>query len=205
MITRHTHRDIAIEGMAIFRNQGTASRVMKRFLGRWSDFGIVSQVYTSGPGFSEQQMNAIKRYAKQNAAWTAGDVPTCEQLGLDVDMANGLIRARFKLPYDVDTASVRQLREMCDHVTIIANCMKQYFEDINATALKTYPDYVFRGLPFSCSTDLWYVGGNDLRGGSGVLEWCYDEQDAKHRLSLMQQHVRFTDLNAAPDSRLKAA
>lgn len=54
--------------------------------------------------------------------------------------------------------------------------------------------YKYRNLPSSISTTLWYVEGRDALGGSGVLEWCYHESDAKDRLSIMSAFPQFTAL-----------
>lgn len=63
--------------------------------------------------------------------------------------------------------------------------------------------YVFRNLPCNIQPDeaLWCVRGrlNDptepLHGG-GVLEWCYNEGDAKERLAMMERDPRFSNLQA---------
>lgn len=61
-------------------------------------------------------------------------------------------------------------------------------------------EYKFRNLPCSITptrgSNLWYVSGTSTHHGSGVLEWCYDEEDAKERLSLMSQDHRFSRLAA---------
>lgn len=49
--------------------------------------------------------------------------------------------------------------------------------------------YKFRGLPCSIQPDekLWCVTGYVKHGGgSGVLEWCYDEEDAKQVMAKMK-------------------
>lgn len=60
--------------------------------------------------------------------------------------------------------------------------------------------YRYRGLPCSIRSNdnLWCVSGRDLlNGGSGVLEWCYDEEDAEYRLSTMKRFSnQFADLLA---------
>jgi hypothetical protein len=56
--------------------------------------------------------------------------------------------------------------------------------DPSATA-----DYKFRNLPCNVRPDwlLWCVNGG-YRGGGGVLEWCYDQEDAERQLAMMQRH-----------------
>lgn len=53
--------------------------------------------------------------------------------------------------------------------------------------------YQYRNLP--CTNKEWCVSGKDNRGGTGVLEWCYDEWDANNRMGMMQQDKgRFSNL-----------
>lgn len=62
--------------------------------------------------------------------------------------------------------------------------------------------YKYRNYPCSIVSDdkLWYVEGIDACGGSGVLEWCYDEEDAKVILAKMKQYPQFSQLAACPFS-----
>ncbi len=57
--------------------------------------------------------------------------------------------------------------------------------------------YKPRNLPCNIAPDnqLWCITGGCENGG-GVLEWCYDEDDAQHRLKLMQADPRYTELKA---------
>ena len=69
--------------------------------------------------------------------------------------------------------------------------------------------YVMRGLP--CRDALgfempWSVCGSQTvtlddgteGKGGGVLEWCWDEEDALERLEMMQQDPRFSNLSIQP-------
>ena len=59
--------------------------------------------------------------------------------------------------------------------------------------------YEMRGLPCNINTDdkLWCVVGEYSNGsGGGVLEWCYDEQDARYVLGLMLNDKRYRNLKA---------
>ena len=63
--------------------------------------------------------------------------------------------------------------------------------------------YRYRDLPCSIRPDneLWYVAGTDHHpktAGGGVLEWCYDQNDAEHRLAIMQQYDQFSNLRVGP-------
>lgn len=57
---------------------------------------------------------------------------------------------------------------------------------------KRFP-YKFRNLPYSIQPDekLWCVSGSFKHFGSGVLEWCYNKQDAEEVLASMKQDERF--------------
>ena len=53
--------------------------------------------------------------------------------------------------------------------------------------------YEYRNLP--CTAGEWAVVGEDrvMRAG-GVLEWCWDEQDALERMVMMHRDPRFVNL-----------
>lgn len=58
--------------------------------------------------------------------------------------------------------------------------------------------YQYRNLPCNVSDPCWFVQGDfrDPSGyGSGILEWCYDEQDAQNRLAIMQTYPEFSRLS----------
>lgn len=59
--------------------------------------------------------------------------------------------------------------------------------------------YKFRGLPCSIQPDdkLWCICGGEKNGSGGVLEWCYDEQDAETILKEMQKYPYFSNLHAS--------
>ena len=70
-------------------------------------------------------------------------------------------------------------------------------------------DYQMRGLPCRDATGIempWSVCGNyterfpdgTVVSGGGVLEWCWDRDDAVDRMLLMQQDARFSRLSVRP-------
>lgn len=73
--------------------------------------------------------------------------------------------------------------------------MKMSNTTINPSTL-----YRYRNLPCSIADDdqLWAISGVDARGGSGVLEWCYDEGDARALFNQMKRYPQFTQLEVAP-------
>ena len=60
------------------------------------------------------------------------------------------------------------------------------------------PTYVYRSLPCDCASkeELWYISGADAEDGTGILEWCLNENDAIQRLFLMREYPRFSNLLA---------
>lgn len=59
--------------------------------------------------------------------------------------------------------------------------------------------YQYRNLPCNIRSDaaVWCVVGKDAKGGSGVLEWCFDKEDAEERRNLMlSEEGRFSKLKA---------
>jgi hypothetical protein len=68
--------------------------------------------------------------------------------------------------------------------------------------------YQMRGLP--CHDGLkempWSVCGRmsitlddgTVATGGGVLEWCWDKEDALERMEMMQQDPRFSNLSVRP-------
>jgi hypothetical protein len=49
---------------------------------------------------------------------------------------------------------------------------------------------------------LWAISGEDTLGGAGILEWCYDEDDAKDLFQQMSRDVgRFRHLKYGPYKR----
>lgn len=61
------------------------------------------------------------------------------------------------------------------------------------------PLYKYRGYACNIAPDdkLWCICGHDQHDrSSGVLEWCYDEEDAKYLLEKMQQFSQFLHLTA---------
>lgn len=68
--------------------------------------------------------------------------------------------------------------------------------------------YQYRNLPCNVVPDdlLWTISGTDtLTGGSGVLEWCLNEPDARWLMAEMEAFLeQFSKLTAAPYNDLPA-
>lgn len=57
--------------------------------------------------------------------------------------------------------------------------------------------YKPRGLPCNIAPEdkIWTVCGGYKGGGGGILEWCYDEADAKQMLEYMLPFPQFVGLS----------
>lgn len=197
----------------------STSRSLRRFLAEYvvPRLGSVDtqarmdliQSFSSGEGFSPEQLQALKAYAEklavEMAQVLADDAPVLRYRGVVLDEAFGLVFNHFEVDTDLASASLKELQQLVKGVFIVANTLAPLALRPNV-ALQSCPVYVYRGLPCSIAEDerLWAVSGIDLlEGGQGVLEWCYDEEDARDVLASMQAHAhRFTCLEAAPYSSL---
>jgi hypothetical protein len=66
------------------------------------------------------------------------------------------------------------------------------------TKKKMRRTYTYRNLPCTIVLDdqLWHVCGRDIvDGGGGVLEWCYDEADARAVFDRMLASGEFEKLS----------
>lgn len=69
-------------------------------------------------------------------------------------------------------------------------CGKGY----RADSVHEVEKYKYRSLP--CSAGDWSVCGFDsLLNGGGVLEWCFDQEDANERLRIMKAYPQFQNLS----------
>lgn len=59
--------------------------------------------------------------------------------------------------------------------------------------------YKYRGLACNIADDedIWCVSGVDEMGGSGILEWCYNEDDAVYMMGKMKEYPQFSELLAS--------
>ena len=68
-------------------------------------------------------------------------------------------------------------------------------------AIHEVETYKYRSLP--CTAGDWSVCGSDTLNGAGVLEWCFDEADAKERLQIMKSYPQFQDLSIGSPEETK--
>lgn len=175
-------------------------RVLRRFIDRACDDGgcRVDQAFAYNQHYTSEQLLALVDYAKSVAAEFRIPLNGGEFVDTVYEPLAGLVKNSYRLAHPPKEATVKQLRAMVDMIVELCRAMLPFAEDPNATALLSCPDYVYRGLPIRCSNTVWGIGGSDIGGGSGILEWCVDEDDAKQRLALMSQHPRFQNLSAEP-------
>ena len=60
--------------------------------------------------------------------------------------------------------------------------------------------YRFRNLPCTIRPGgtVWCVSGAYEDGTSGILEWCYDQDDAEYQKAKMDLHGGFSHLRTHP-------
>lgn len=200
--------------------KGAVGRGLRRFVKQHADIARVGrpqgdgkfelqvtlklhQVFCQQAGFTDVQLAAVEAYAKQVFEKNKAFFPE----GAHFDNAETvcvaescLVRNTYELKLDPDTASVAVLRMLVEVQVALMNNLRDIAKNINAYVLHDVePDYVYRGLP--CSEATWSIGGNGPRDGSGVLEWCYDLEDAKQVLDRMRrQPARFLSLTIYDDN-----
>ncbi|MCC5610983.1 hypothetical protein LC612_30600 [Nostoc sp. CHAB 5834] len=212
MLNRKNYRSVQIRIQQLEQSSKLKnSRTLRRF---FSDLLMVDPVsktkadlflcFAQDEGFSQEQLAKIASHAQEKAKWVMDIVKMTnsplEFKAIVEDDCYGLVSAYFQLPWIPATATLKQLQTMLGMVYLVNTALADFHRSPNHSALNDCPEYEYRNLPCSIVPDeyLWTVSGNDCRGGSGVLEWCYDKDDAEHRLELMQQEpTRFTQLSAS--------
>lgn len=224
-IDRHNCESISFMGHQLARSsKWNISRALRRFLqnllvpntsrpqalgelmeSRKHPTCMLFQMFASPEeGYSPEQLEALAGYAlgvKQRMhRELQAQAPGVRALGVMADVGQGLVCNHFELSIDLKTASLKELQEAATAVTLVADFLMDFADHPNQAALWHCPTYVYRGLGCDIASDdrLWAVNGHDLiHGGSGVLEWCYDEEDARRVLQTMQEHsYQFRELSA---------
>lgn len=182
------------------------SRSLRRFLREVlgdisADNGTyVFQSFAFDEGYGEQQLAALAAYAgriddeQQEYLEDFGAL----RMGTQFDSMFGSVANGYKLSFHIATASLKELQAAVKLVAVLSDSLHGFVASPAKAA--GFEDYSYRGLPCSIAPDseLWTIGGHDKRnGGSGVLEWCYDEADALERLAMMQRYPeRFIGVKA---------
>jgi hypothetical protein len=183
--------------------KGAIGRTLRRFLREIAEGGMLLQSFAYEQGYSPVQLAALEAYARRCDDALQEYLPqgVVVRGGTYRDEPYGIVATHYRFIHDIATASVAQLRDMVKVVAVLAESMQDFAISVNV-ALADCPTYVYRGLPCSIAPDeqLWTVGGQDRMDNSGgVLEWCYDMQDAMAVLEAMARHPgRFTNLGAQP-------
>ena len=80
-----------------------------------------------------------------------------------------------------------------------ATCWACYHEKdkaIDAQLQRQTRKYKYRNNPCDIAEHPWCVQGEDkITSSAGVLEWCWDENDAKQMMEKMLQTDEFADLS----------
>lgn len=202
MLCRNNVYEITREGNRLLAlPDGAIGRKLRRFVQRYVDYNTITQCYAYEQGHTAKQLAALEVYAKHQAKAFAEYLPegTVEAPWFVRDDQFSLVSCGYKLQFDVETATVAQLRLVIQAIVVLAEAMHDFADSPNRSALADCPEYTYRNFPCSIVSDkeLWCVSGSDVRGGSGVLEWCCDQADAQEVLSAMQRFPeRFTGLKA---------
>ena len=224
-IDRHNCVEIASMGIRLMHgSKWETSRALRRFLkgilipntSRLQTFGELEQsranpacdifqMFASNDeeGYSPKQRRALGVYAKQlaeeMAAAELSEIALVEYKGVVDDM--GVVFNHYRVPIHLATASLKELQQTVRVVVVLAEFLVEFSTEPNLNALRDCPVYRYRGLPCSIAKDedLWCINGGDrINGGCGVLEWCYDEEDALYRLERMRKHPhQFQELSAS--------
>lgn len=198
----HRSRALSILGGA----KCTNSRTMRRFL---AEIGLTDnllvQSFAFNEGYSPRQLDALHRFALEQIPAVQAEVELvalCETTAI-IDASFGSVANVYALPFSVASASVAQMQSAVCLAAALALPLAEMGRS-SAAVVAGFADYRYRGLPCSIAPDhlLWTVAGCDKRGGSGVLEWCFDEADAQAVLSEMRRFPhRFSGLVAEPFSK----
>lgn len=201
MLNSQSVLSVFLEAHQLLTKPSVKGRALRRFLRREAQNGLVIQSFATLEGYSAAQLVELERYARGLHQEHAQFLPegAVTFLGTVHDQAFGLVANQYRLNFDIEGASLKELRLMVDAVRELADCMRSFASYPNSTALRKAPDYQYRGYACDITDDesLWCITGNDCRGMSGVLEWCYDESDALSLLvELKRFPERFTDVRA---------
>lgn len=198
MITINTLKEIGSEAHELLKNtQGNNGRTLRRFLGRQCQHNKIHTTLMNVTGLWPRQIKAIIEAAEHQAVMY--EFSNVKRGPVVLNKETGDITVTYDVPYPIEFASVREMRDVV--MTIDSIC--RYGEVFRDTKLNRHilnaakcPDYEYRNHPCRIVPDVWYVSGQDIRGGGGgVLEWCISESDAQERMALMKKHKRFTNLS----------
>lgn len=198
---------IGSEAQRILNNPSTRmGRKMRRFLQNSCAEILpgelhLAQCYAALEGYTPEQLQALKAFAEERMTHmdTERAKAPVEAGNLVYDECMGIVTVYYRLKTDLAAAPVRELRALLRFLAVLAVDMSVELGDPNASALANCPDYIYRGLPCSVVEDdeLWAVSGQDVRGGSGVLEWCVSERDAADVQAQMNRFPeRFLNVSA---------
>lgn len=196
MLCRETAAGFTLEANRLIGGpKWNNSRTLRRFLDNVvNDRGEVHQTFACAEGYDARQLAAIHRYACEAAR--DEELRDCVSGGIlaagtQLHGPLGIVANVYELPASLERASLKQLQAAVLLVAFLGAQLEQLSRNPSDEA--GFEDYRYRGLPCSIAPDngLWTVSGEDVRTRtSGVLEWCFNEDDARHVLDAMS---RFPD------------
>lgn len=227
MLNRQNAFHVSHQGYSLIRgNKWNTSRTLRRFLTDVLDAPLAKTGAAAGwmlfqqlaydEGYSKVQLEALEKFATRVAEDQQSyldklrvdeskpdqRLPELVRLMSTVhDDMLGTVFNSYEVKVDPWAASLKELQTLVKSVVVLSDFLHQVAgRGLNDTVLRDFPMYECRGLPCSIAPDgeLWCVSGADkLDNSGGVLEWCYDEEDAKEILQKMNQYPdRFSNLKA---------
>lgn len=227
MLNRHNAFHVSHQGYALIRGEKwNTSRALRRFLVDLLDAPLAKTGAAAGwvlfqqlaydEGYSKVQLEALEKFATRIAIDQRDYLDKLrvdankpdQQLPESVRLINtvhdewfGAVFNSYEVRVNPATASLKELQTLVKSVVVLSDFLHQVAgRGLNETVLRDFPMYEYRGLPCSIAPDeqLWCISGVDkLDNSGGILEWCYDEEDANERLQMMSRYPeRFTGLEA---------
>lgn len=206
LLKKSSASSILLAAQAILRgSKSENSRTYRRFFESYGlTDGVISMEIVNGEGYSASQFAHIRQFAEAKIIEFNEriDLYTVRGLGVEVDMT---VKDR-KIIWNLQLTPLAELNfllQLKNAMQALCYCC-EFLEplDKDMAGHIGFADYKLRNKPCSIAEDhlLWCICGTDLRdGSSGVLEWCYDEQDALAVLASMQKFkARFPDIVAQP-------
>ncbi len=209
MLTHETAAHIAGQAYRLLHgDKRNVRRALLRFIAECVDKNFLHQSYCYDQGYNKEQLDALATYAKDvddaQQAYLLDEVPHLEQvvkrIGTVKDTMFGIVMNSYEFLVNFQLATNEDLRDVLRVIVILGDQLS-YYRDTMVFDIAGISDYRYRNLPSSIcpDEDLWCIGGSDKRTqGGGVLEWCYDAEDAALLLAEMNRYPdRFQNLSAA--------
>lgn len=166
-----------------------------------------SLVLASDNGWSPSQFDKLSAFADEVLKDFEERAEYLKHVGAVkvVRKKEGLLKLQVSTLAPAEPPTLKQLQDAIRLLEHLLDAYQFTWRRGLKNALGKCKDYTYRGLACNIASgdELWEISGYDKRtGGSGVLEWCFDEEDAKALLQKMQEFPhRFEALSACSHGR----